>query len=361
MRRLALPALLLVVALVPVGAQHASLQVFRTTSSGGNTAGQDTLTFLDVLTGETATADVYGGRYTPMGDALLYYDRLENRMMTASPDGETAPHPFIQPQPDTARLDWVVSPDARMIAWTRTATGDGDSLTTVTTVATVEGDDMREVLTDGPRNGIRAAPVAFSANNASLYMDYQPDQLGDFTPYAEYAGLFEVDIKNGGVIGFLPNEPGCFCGAGFGGGQFVRLALTDDLSGFDVEITDLAAGVTDTIPAVNLQNYTQGGDVLVSPDGAYAVYALAQVQDFGTPNQTVQTVFVLVDIAAETQRTLTNPLYNYLRPVAWTENNSAVVLTSSASGTTFKLNLDNGRLEEIARAVYIGTLPAAGG
>lgn len=329
----------------------APIQVFR---QPADPAG-DTLVFLNLLTGEARRVDVNGARYTVVGDTVMYLDRETGRVMVLRATGAPRPHPFIQPAADTRRVDWAISPDRRLIAWTLTAGASSEALTTTTYVANLDGSEQRPVLTDGPRSGIRALPLAFSTDDTMLYMDYQPDGLGDFTPYAAYAGLFEVNLKDNSVA-YLPAEPGCFCGAGFGGGRFVRMALNADLSGFDLLVADLAAQVTGTIDAVRLRNYTQGGDVLVSPDGTRAVYALAQVQDFGSPAQTVRTVFVLADLEAMTQATLTNPLFNYLRPVAWTEGNSAILFVSASKDTTWKYNLGNDRLEEIARAAYIGTL-----
>jgi hypothetical protein len=357
-RLLCLFVLLLGITAAPIAAQTndpAPLQIFRVRSTDGNTAGQDTITFFNLLTGETASADVYGSRYTIAGSDLLYFDRLNNQIGLISPNGTVRPHPFIEPATNTRRVDWAVSADNRLIAWTLTV-GEPEAMTTTTFVANMDGSERRQVLVDGPRNGIRATPVAFSSDDTTLYMDYQPEALGDFTPYSEYAGLFEVSLKEGGVVDYLPNEPGCFCGAGFGGGFFVRLALAEDLSGFDLLVTDLAADTTTRIDAVDLDNYTQGGDVLVSPDGTRAIYALAQVQNFGTQNQTVRTVFVLTDLRTFTQRPLTSPLFNYIRPVAWTESNSSVIFISPDTNATWKINLETGRLEEIARATYIGTL-----
>ena len=329
----------------------APVQVFREAAEDEG----DALVFLNMLTGEARRVNVNGTRYTVVGDDVMYIDLDTNQVMLLGSAGEPTPHPFIQPEPDTRRVDWALAHDGHKIAWTLTAGESSDALVTTTYVADLDGSDQRLVLTDGPRSGIRALPLAFSADDNTLYMDYQPDGLGDFTPYAAYAGLFAVSLKDSAVA-YLPAEPGCFCGAGFGGEQFVRMALNADSSGFDLFVADLTAQVSETIDAVRLRNYTQGGDVLVSPDGTRAVYALAQVQDFGSPEQSVRTVFVLADLEAMTQATLTNPLFNYLRPIAWTENNSAILFVSASNGTTWKYNLSNDRLEEIARAAYVGTL-----
>lgn len=328
------------------------LQVFveRDIDAGGT----DRLLFVDSLTGDVTSVEVNGERYTPYGRAVLYFERPANRVMLVEPDGNQLPHPFIQ-QPDdqTRRIDWLVW--GTKIAWTVTIGPDHAALTTITAVAGLDGSDRREVLTDGPRNGIRALPVAFSDDHATLYMDYQPDSIADFTPFRQYAGLFAVDLATQ-TTRFLPGEPGCFCGAGIRAGYFLRLDLTESLSGFDVVAHNLLAGAQERIPALALTNYTQAGDVIIAPDGSRAVYALAQIRGFGGANQSVRTVFVLVDLTTMTQTALTDPITTFVQPVSWTEDNTAIIFTSPDQDGTWKVSLSDGRLARIASATYLGTL-----
>ncbi|HEX2908644.1 MAG TPA: hypothetical protein VHO69_17360 [Phototrophicaceae bacterium] len=316
-------------------------------------AGTDRLTFINPFTGEQTTADVSGERYTPVGDAVLYFDPAANRVMVAAPDGTVTEHPFIQLGGDTRRVDWLVSPDQTLLAWTLTS-GTG-SLTTVTTVANLDGTNPRQVLVDGPRDGIRALPVAFNADKTTLYLDFQPDGIGEFTPFPQYAGLFALDLTSG-QWERLPGEPGCFCGAGFGSGLLLRLAVAQDLSGFDLRVVNLVGGVEQKIPALTLQNYTQAGDVVLAPDGTRAVYALAQIRDFGKPNQSTQTVFVLVNLQDMTQAPLVEPITTFVEPLAWTEDNTAVLFTSRQRDGTWKISLSDGKLVKVAEATYLGTV-----
>lgn len=320
-----------------------------------NRAGADRLLFVDMLTGESTPVEVNGQNYTLAGRAVLFYDAAARRVMLARPDGSVTEHPFVQPGLQTRRVDWLLSPDAAYIAWTLTETQDDGALTTITQVARLDGSDARQALVDGPRSGIRALPVAFNADHNVLYMDYQPDSIADLTPFRQFAGLFALNLDSG-TVAFLPGEPGCFCGAGFGAGLLLRLQLADDLGGFDVSVHHLESGVSDTIPALRLPGYTQGGDVLIAPDGTRAVYALAQVRDFGGPNQSVRTVFVLVNLTARTQTALTSPITTFVQPVAWTDDNTAVIFTSPTQDGTWKVNVNDGRLTRIAAATYLGTL-----
>lgn len=316
-------------------------------------AGGDRLTFINPFDGEDTSVEVSGERYTPAGDSVLYFDPTANRVMVAQPDGTADEHPFIQPGADTRRVDWLVSADHRLIAWTLTTGQTG--LTTTTTVASLDGTSPRQVLVDGPRDSIRALPVAFNADNTILYMDFQPDGIADFTPFPQYAGLFALDLATGDWERLL-GEPGCFCGAGFGAGLMLRLAVSQDLNGFDARVVNLAGEVEQTIPALAMRNYTQAGDMVIAPDGTKAVYALAQVRDFGQPQQSIQTVFVLVDLKAMTQTALTEPITTFVEPLAWTEDNTAILLTSRQRDGTWKISLSDGALVKIAEATYIGTV-----
>jgi hypothetical protein len=345
-------ALLLLAGTQAVSAQNQIEQVFL--QSDVDSVGSDRLTFINALTGEAASLTVNGERYTPLDRSVMYFDATANRVMLALPDGTTREHPFIQPGATTRRVDWLVSPDDQMIAWTLTD-GSPTSLTTTTTVANLDGTNPRQVMVDGPRDSIRALPVAFSRDHHTLYMDFQPDGIGGFTPFPQYAGMFALDLASG-QWNYLPDEPACFCGAGFGQGLFLRLKVNSDLTGFDLHIYNLAGQVSQTIPAQSIRNYTQAGDIVLSPDGTKAVYALSQVKDFGRPTQSVRTVFMLVDLESNTQAPLTDPITTFVEPIAWTEDDSAVIFTSRQRDGTWKVSLSDGKLTKVAEATYLGTI-----
>lgn len=325
--------------------------------------GTDRLTFVDILTGETRSAQVFGERFTPLGDTLLYFDDVNQSVMTIDASGATSPHPFIQMDDGAQRVDWIVSPDTRLIAWTLTYS-DAQTLRTVTSVATPDGMNRREVLVDGPRSdGLRAVPIAFTEDNSGLIMDAQPDGIGRFAPYTQYAVLFRVGIDSASQqlsvqerIQLLPDEPACFCAAGLHAGLFLRLSVTQDLEGFDLKVYNLDTGSSAVIPALRIGRYTQAGDVFISPDGRRAIYALSQIENFGALNQSIQTVLVLVDLETMTQTQLTQPLTTYVHPVHWTEDDSAILFTSPQSTGTWKINLNAAELTRVAEASYIGVL-----
>ncbi|MEM6282320.1 MAG: hypothetical protein AAF787_09025 [Chloroflexota bacterium] len=350
-----LRAVCMVAVLLAVATVHAQstrpFQVFVTTDDDDN----NVLLFVDVITGEVTEVPAPGQRYTVAGDAVIFTSPDGGQILQAMPDGTITPHPFIQRSAGTHRIDWAVSQDNTRIAWTVTSLSGDGSLSTLTRVANPDGTQAQDLLADGPQNGVRAFPVAFSVDNTTLYMDYQPDGLGALTPYDEYAGLFAVPLDAPNTVNTLPAEPGCYCGAGFGGGVFLRLAVADDLTGFNLRVFDLRAQVERSIDGRSPQNFTQGGDVLVSPDGTRAIYAVAQVRDFGSPGQVVQSVFMLVDIEAGTQEQLTVPQTLFIRPQAWTEGNNTIIFTSPTRPGTWKMNPESGQLLQISDSTYIGT------
>lgn len=308
------------------------------------------LTFIDLLTGETRSASVNGERFVVVGNSVMFYDRTSRRVMLAAPNGSLRAHPFIQPTDPATRVDWHVAHDGQRVAWTETS-GAPTALTTTTWVAALDGTDKREVFSDGPRDGIRAYPVAFNDDHTVLYMDYQPNTLGDLTPFRQYAGLFALDLASGETTS-LPGEPGCFCGAGIDAGMFLRLTAAN--GGFNLRIYNLRDQSERLLTPVN--NFTQGGDVLIAPDGTRAVYALAQISGFGTANQSIQTVIVLVDLLNMTQQTLGAPSDRLLRPILWTEDDSAILLADPQAQTTWKATVRDGALEQIANGIYLGTV-----
>ena len=316
----------------------------------------DTLSFVAMQDGNTTTLEVDGERYTPYGEHILFFDRLNGQVMLAHPNGALTPHPFIQPDTHTAYMEWVVDESTRQIAWTLARRAPTGELSTLTTLAHVDGTNPRVLLEDVPRQGVRALPLAFIRNHSALLMDYQPDQIGALTPYDEFAGMFQVAFDAPNQAKLLPNEPGCYCAGDLQGRVFVRLSLSDDLSGFEVHLHDLLNQTSTILPPIRLSGFTHAGDMMISPDERVALYALAQVEKFGSAEQTVRTAYVLVDMLAQTQTILMPPSAVRFRPLQWTQNNASVLFYDPEQNGTWELRLDLPRFEKIANARFIGII-----
>lgn len=320
-----------------------------------DTTGLDRLLFVDMLTGEQSSVEVYGERYTIIGREVMYHDTSTNRIRLAAPDGTIRDHPFIQLEPGSRRVDWLLAGD--VIIWTQTSADNQNRLSTRTYLANLDGSGERLILSDGPySNGVRAMPVALSRDQRTLYMDTHPDGISQFTPFRLYAGILAVDVETGEITPLPDEQPAnCLCGADIRGDWFVRLRLADDLRGFNLHVYNLTNGVEQVLNAPRLNNFTSG-DVLLTPDGTQAVYGLARVSNFGTVDQSIQMTLMLVDMTTLNQRELTTRISAFVRPVAWTEDNSAILLVSLNRNGTWKINLNDGRLERIAEATYIGSI-----
>lgn len=330
-----------------------------------NADAPDTLIFLDLITGETARVNVPDGeRYTPLRDRVLYYDRAARRMRLAAPDGTIRDHALMQPPETARRIDWITSADQRRLAWTITD-GTADALTTRTYLLEADDDAPRLLFSDAPQDGIRAYPVAFSADGQRVYMDYQPDTIAGLLPLRLYAALFSVEIATGSTRS-LPGEAGCFCGAAIMGDQFVRLTIAAG-SGFSVRVIDLAAltqriapPLTDADPA--LAAFAQAGDLLIAPDGGQAVYTLLRVHGAAAPNRALERAIALIDLDDLTQRVIVPPTFEPWQVTGWTNDGAALRLTAADRAGTWLLDLRDPAAapRQTAAATWIGTLTPLG-
>ncbi|MCK6577602.1 MAG: hypothetical protein L6Q98_05800 [Anaerolineae bacterium] len=318
-------------------------QIFLSPRDQGD--GRDNLIFIDLYNGEERRLALTGTQYTVTADGVMFFDRASGRVKVAQPDGGLVDHPFAQLPPGARRIDWQIGAD--QIAWTITS-GIDSALVTETYVSALNGVGQRLVFTDGPRAGIRAYPIAFNINATALYMDYQPDTIGDITPLRQYAGLFIVDLFTGQAES-LPGEPGCFCGAGFGAGWFVRLTLAP--GGFDVRAF---LGERETrIGALSYPDYNQGGGVLINPAGTRAVYVLARLAGLGVEQDA--SVIVTVDLLNGDQQPASPPLDQLFRPLAWV-GDDAILLANRRGDGTWRFELSSGSLTQIASGVVLGTI-----
>ncbi|MDE2853648.1 MAG: hypothetical protein OXN88_05710 [Chloroflexota bacterium] len=315
------------------------------------------LIFLHLLTGDQSTISAFGERFTLTESGVIFYALDEEKVKLAKADGIIRDHPFINVTSGTHRVDWVASKDKGQIAWTISRkVGDGQLITAVW-LADVAGAEIRELLVYGPRAGIQLLPVAFGADDAELFMEVYADGSEGLSPYARRAGLFALRIDEGGVVtGSLPGDQTCFCPVGFGAGSMLRLAPSPELNGLDVEVFGLDDGESQVIPALSRGNYRDAGNILVSADGALAVYALSQVRHFASEQEEIRTVLVLVDLENGRQRIASGPMPDLARPISFTDENRAVLVALERSDGTLKIDLEDGQMIEVAAATYLGRL-----
>ncbi|MBN2470290.1 MAG: hypothetical protein JXN59_06145 [Anaerolineae bacterium] len=339
-------------------ARPAPVDVFVIRNAPDAPADTARLFFMNALTGDTVAADLRGDRFMVVDGYVLYEDPDSGTIFRAWPDGRIEQHPFIQPGPETRRIDWVVTPDHAWIAWMVTDAVNG-GLRSVTTLARADGSEPRVILTEGPDAFMQAVPIALT-DDWTFYFDRQPQGVTDFFFYRQYASIYRLEAgKEAPRPELLPFEPNCFCGAGLSsnGQYFARLEQVSEAGGFDVRLWNLAAGVDTFAPSLNV-NYEAAGGVLVSDDGRRVVYSLANNLALDSANSGRERyMLTLMDAATGQQRQLVyNQLLVPLLPLAWTEDGSGVILVHPRQDGTWKLNLQSGEIGQVSAGTWVGTI-----
>ncbi|MCY3780194.1 MAG: hypothetical protein OXG78_07795 [Chloroflexi bacterium] len=313
--------------------------------------------FIDLLTGESIGVVTAGERYTLVGGAVLYFDHAEQQVKLVKPDGIIRDHSFVAMDSGDFRIDWAVSGDGRRIAWANSHKSDDNLLTTTLKVADAAGTEIRELLVYGPRQGIRLVPVAFAGNSETFYLEVHADGTQEAGTYTRRSGLFALDYGGKNVVtSALPGEETCYCAVGFGNDFMLRLVAGGDSAGPELEIHELRTGALRKAPPVSLGDYNEAGNLLVSLDGTLAVYALSQVSGYATDQEEIRSVIVLVDLENARQMAVNYPMSAPVRPISFTEDNSALLLTQAGIGGTWKMQLDDGGTVKVADSVYLGTI-----
>ncbi len=335
-----------------------TIEVFYTRSSDTLASGLTRLLFVDAVTGDVRTADVSGEGFTVVGRYVMYRDPGTGVIYRTWEDGRTEQHPFIQPAPETRRIDWVVSPSHDWIAWTLTNQVTG-GLQTITTLARADGTEPRAILTDGPDAFMRAVPVALT-DDWLFFFDRQPQGVGDYFFYRQYASLYRLDAgAEAPEPALLPYEPNCFCGAGLSpdGQHLARLEQVTETGGYDVRLWDLPANVDVFARSLNV-NYQVAGAVLVSPDGRRVVYSLANdlaVDSAGSGRE--RFMLALMEARTGQQRQVVyNQLLVPLLPAAWLEDSSGVILLNPRQDGTWKVTFETGEIRQVSAATRVGLL-----
>jgi len=320
----------------------------------GNPA-DTTIIFIDLLTSETTAVVTSGERHTLIDGAVLYFDRDDQQVKLVKPDGIIRDHPFIVMNSGDFRIDWAISDDGRRIAWAISRKSGDNQLTTALKVADAAGTEIRELLVYGPRQGIRLVPLAFDVSSETVYVEVHADGTAEARAYTRRSGLFALDFGAENVsTSALLGDRTCFCAVGFGDDVMLRLVASGGSPGIELNIHELSTGTLRIVPPVSLGSYDQAGNILISPDGRMAVYALSQVSGFATEHEEISSVIVLADLENARQMVVNYPMSALARPISWTEDNSAVLLTQEGLGGTWKMQLDDGKTVKVADGTYLG-------
>ena len=134
----------------------------------------------------------------------------------------------------------------------------------------------------------------------------------------------------------------------------LRLRRESD-AGFAAEVYPLRGGESRVIPPPPDGDFPFAGNLLLSDDQSLAVYALSRIdEDSGA----IRSRLARIDLQAARQEIVSRPIPALARPLAFTEDNSALLFTIASEGGAWKLRLADGHIVKVADAVYLGRFAA---
>ena len=311
--------------------------------------------FIDLLSGDESTLSASGERFTLTNGGVVFLDSAERQVKLAKADGIIRDHPYINLPSEAHLVEWAVSDDKDLIVWSVSRFVEDGQLITATWLADAAGIEIRELLVYGPRDGIQLLPIGFGQARGEIYMEARVQGSEGVSPYSRRTGLFALALsKDELVTRALPGDQACFCAVGFGSNLMMRLAPNRESRGLDVEIYQLGGGDSKVIPALSRGSYSEGGNILISADGKHAVYALSRIGDGADERDEIRTVLVHVDIEEGRQQIASSPIAGTIQPLAFGEDYRTVLIAVGQREQTLKADLEDGRLVEVADAVYLG-------
>ena len=319
-------------------------------------AGTARVYFVDAVSGLSTIVRVDNGhRYTLVGNHVIYEKETSGAIMRANADGTLEPHPFIRRGVSVRSVRWVVSPDREALAWVLVdQEGRSEAF-----VSWADGGDLRQLPIPSPSLGYELSPLAITNGRTRFFYDEaRPAGLAD-VPYQTFASVTEYSISDEAFIP-LPDEPLCPCGAALAadGHVLARLEAAQGTGPFALRVQDLSSGADLRILAPELP-YRNAGDLLLNDSGALGVYSVAG--GVGTEGDLLneQYALVLVDTIAGQQYLVLPPGPVRYRPVAFWDDDNALLLVAANDGSTHKLDLTSRELLRVSDLTYLGTITSA--
>ncbi|GAB4412624.1 MAG: hypothetical protein Kow00106_07330 [Anaerolineae bacterium] len=305
------------------------------------------LYFLDALSGLSTVVNVESGRaFALLGDYVLYEKERTGAIMRANANGTLQPHPFIQRGVDIAQVRWAVSPDGAGVAWVEVSTQGVSSLY----VARADGSDLRQLPVSTPATGQMLLPVALTNGMTRLVYDaahpLEPTEGALFEVYHHVSTFNLADEQFGPLTG----EPLCPCGAAVSpdGRLVARLEGSGGRGPFALHLWEVSANTEIVVPPPTLP-YRLAGDLILNERGTLAAYGAAT--EDGAPY-----AVIVADVVARRQRlALSSDTVRYV-PLAFVDDDTALMLTDASAGGTFKFDLTTGNLLRVSDKRYLGAI-----
>lgn len=318
-----------------------------------------TLYFVNAATGLSKIVATSGTNYTLLDKGVLFQERTTGIARIVYPDGHLEVAAWMEPAAGNVTVIWVISADRKRIAWA-VSPHQGPALYSDLYTALTDGTGKKLVLHTSSTQGIESIPLTLSNDGTTLFYTRQPaDAPNTYQLFPVAANIFGLDVASGTATE-LPGEPKCACASAFttDGRFFARLEPEGSQQGFKLHFWNISKQ-TETLIAAPPLLHAQAGYLILSVDGTLAAYLSAH----GTPPTKAQPerfVLVLVNIGQHQQRTLTDPIPDKLRPVAFTTNNRALILIDAEKGGTYKLSLSDNTLLLVSAYRFLGRLSSVG-
>jgi hypothetical protein len=306
--------------------------------------------FVDARTGLSVVVATPGSDHTLIDGGVIFREAGTGFIRIATPDGRAEIFSPIPPGQPNVRVDWVISPGRERLAWTVTVRSE-QSLVSDLYLAAGDGSGARLALHTTSTHGVGVVPLAVA--DAGDWIDYtRRADLFDGAPLSPASAVEEVlrlDVATGASTP-LPDAPGCPCPFATtpDGARFARLRAGDD-GEFSVTVWEVGADfVVQASPLAT--DFERAAGLLLSPDGAQAVYTLARGQT------RFRYALVAANLLTGEQRIVDDQLDGDLRAVAFVAGGDALLMTGALGEGTYKVWLEDGSAVQVSPHTYLGQL-----
>lgn len=346
---------------IPVTAQNtAAIDVFLEYDVDNQ---QMEVFFSNPITGLSAlaTIDDFPPTINPLNEfqvtanGVIYREPFTGLPRLITPTGRILDFEFIPQSPiQLDRVDWMLSDDMRTIAWAEVDLNQLGWQSRIY-VADVDGNNLR-ALPDLPILPIqvthRVEMLGVSNGGQRVFFDAEhlPNVPEGFL-FEGYQRATAYSDRNPTYFD-LPNEPNCVCPALItnDGQSLLRLQQSFQVNGYELHVWNLQDNSEVVVPPIDMP-YLQAGFMLLNSSRALALYLIGDVD--GT-SETYG--LVLVNIASRQQTVILEEWTTRLRPMAFIDRNTSVILVDMDEQITYKLRLDTGEMLPVADKMWIGTI-----
>ncbi len=294
--------------------------------------------------------------FNVIANGVVYRDPTTGLPQLITPTGRILNFSFIPQSPiQLDRIDWVLSDDMRTIAWAEIDLNQLGWQSRIY-VADVDGNNLRAlpelpILPVQITHRIEMLGVSNGGDRIFFDNEHLPEKADGFlfvgyqrvTAYAErIANYFD-----------LPNEPNCLCPALItnNGRSLLRLQSSFQVNGYELHVWNLEDNTEVVVPAIDMP-YSQAGFMLLNPSRALALYLIGEINAEGDEVYGL----VLVNISSRQQTVILDEWTSRLRPMAFIDRNTSVLLVDIDEQVTYKLRLDTGEMAPVADKIWIGTI-----